>query len=551
MQTDIVSEANPTQPTLVFEDVVADSSLAGPIHKTISTASSSFGSRPTCFKNLISECLFVLTTTFAIGQSSMLTGALIVMSASIQKGLSMNDSEVTWLAAGLSLTSGSFLLFFGRVADLFGRRMQLLYSMITFTAFMLIVGFSQNAIMAEVFLALAGISCAAVVPPAIGKLGAIYEKPSPRKNRAFACFSAGNPVGFVVGALIGGIATDIASWRAPFFVITVIYFFITIAAWFTTPHDAEQSLGGFNLETLKKMDWLGAFLAVAGLAMFTAAFTLAPDAGHGWASSYVIALLVVGVVLISAFLWWQSVFKYPLMPLRVWKDRNFSLLVASLCLAFYGFNSNFFWAALGWQRSYLNSPLEVAIKLLPAAIGGILVNIAAALLMHRVSNKLLSIIAAIAAMASSALFSAASKNISYWALFFPAQILAVMGADIAFCVTNLYVMSTLSPEQQSVAGGMFQTTTRLAGAVGLGVTTTVFAAAGGNTRVSTDVPWRPYQATSWAALVGAVLGLCLTPFLTIGKQGHRQKAATAVEGENVGLQSVSRREESVEGKEVV
>lgn len=85
-------------------------------------------------------------------------------------------------------------------------------------------------------------------------------------------------------------------------------------------------------------------------------------------------------------------------------------------------------------------------------------------------------------------------------------------------------MSALPPEQQSVAGGMFQTTTRLVSAVGLGVSTTVFASAGGSTEVSDNVSWRPYQATFWVSLVGAVLGLALTPFLTIGKQGNRHKS---------------------------
>ena len=98
-------------------------------------------------------------------------------------------------------------------------------------------------------------------------------------------------------------------------------------------------------------------------------------------------------------------------------------------------------------------------------------------------------------------------------------------------------MSSLPSEQQSVAGGMFQTVTRLATTVGLGVATTVFAAAGGSTEVSESVPWRPYQSTFWVSLVGAVIGLALTPFLTIGRQGHRQKAETHVEH---GIQDVSK-----------
>ena len=334
MNNELTQDKKPSDPTVTSaSESSREMTLGAPLRISDTTASDPYGSRPQCFPNFLSECLFVLTTTFAIGQNGVLTGALIVMTASIQKGLNMSSAEVTWLVAGMSLTSGAFLLFFGRVADLFGRRPVLIYSMAAFTICMLITGFSQTAIMAEIFLALSGVACAAVVPPAIGKLGAIYEKPSRRKNRAFACFSAGNPVGFVIGAVSAGIVTKISSWRASFWVIAVIYGFFTIAAWFTTPKDAEQSLGGLNVETLKQMDWIGAVLAVTGIALFTAAFTLAPDAEHGWATGYVIAMLIIGVLLISIFLYWQSIFKYPLMPLRVWRDRNFSLLVFSLCLA--------------------------------------------------------------------------------------------------------------------------------------------------------------------------------------------------------------------------
>lgn len=523
IQTTVDRSDSVDSPPIVFEDSVPETSIGAPIEPTASTASDIYGSMPKCFNSLLQECLFVVTTTFAVGMSSIMTGVLIVTTSRIQEGLNMSGSEVTWVLAGFSLTSGAFLLFFGRVADLFGRRMLLISSMAAYTVIMLITGFSQNALMAEIFLALAGIACASVVPPAIGKLGAIYERPSRRKNRAFAYFSAGNPVGFVLGAFIGGVVTDISSWRVPFWVITVIYAVFTTIAWFTTPKDAEQSLGGLNMETLKQMDWLGALLAVSGIALFIAAFTLAPDANHGWSTPYVLVMLILGVLLGTVFLYWQSIFKHPLMPLHVWRDRNFSLLIITLCLGYYGFTENFFWLSLGWQRAYKDSPLMVAVKLLPAALGGIVMNILAALLMHRVSNKLLFIIAAMCTVASSALLSASSKSISYWALYFPSQLFGVGGADISFCVTNLYVMSSLPPEQQSVAGGMFQTTTRIISAIGLGISTTVFSSAGGSTEIAADVSWRPYQATFWVSLVGAVIGLGFTPFLTIGKQGHRQK----------------------------
>ncbi|RMD39539.1 hypothetical protein DV735_g5600, partial [Chaetothyriales sp. CBS 134920] len=461
--------------------------------------------------------------TVAVGMSSFFGGATLCILDAVAADLDMSSAEVTWLNAGQNLAAGTLLLFFGRIADLFGRRLLLVYSMGLYTACMLAAGFATNAVYIDVFSGMIGICCAASLPPAIGKLGAVYEKPSYRKNRAFACFSAGFPTGFVLGAFLAGIATELASWRATFWVIAVIYGFFTLAAWWTVPPDTEQRLGGFNRETLAQFDFLGAFLAIAGLACLTAALTLGGDS-EAWKTPYVPALLAIGVVFIPSCVVWQHFCKHPLMPLHVWKDRNFTLLVAALCLGFYGFSGNLFWISLVWQRINQNSPLWVAIKLLPAAVGGILVNVAAALVMHRVSNKLLMFGAAIALVIASALWSALGPSYSYFELSFPALIFSVIGCDFQFTVTNMYIMSSMPSDKQSVAGGLFNTVSRLIAAVGLGVQTSVFNAAGGAATGPDSIKYRPYQATFWVSLVGAVAGMALVPFTTIGTQGARKPA---------------------------
>jgi len=94
------------------------------------------------------------------------------------------------------------------------------------------------------------------------------------------------------------------------------------------------------------------------------------------------------------------------MPLHSWKDRNFTLLNLMLCMRFYGFANNIFWLTLVWQRIDHCSPLEVALRLLPQAIGGLSVNFIVAMVMHRVSNMVLMIIRAVAYAISDALISA-------------------------------------------------------------------------------------------------------------------------------------------------
>ena len=76
--------------------------------------------RPACFTSTFQEVLFVLTATMAIAMSALLVGSVTVTSSFIGRDLNMSTAEITWITSASSLSSGAFLLFFGKVADLFG-----------------------------------------------------------------------------------------------------------------------------------------------------------------------------------------------------------------------------------------------------------------------------------------------------------------------------------------------------------------------------------------------------------------------------------------------
>jgi MFS family permease len=170
----------------------------------------------------------------------------------------------------LSLTSGSFLLFFGKLADMFGRRSMFLASLFLFAAFALGTGFSQDALTLIILNGVMGLMCALAVPPCQGILGSIYEKPSRRKNLAFASFSAGNPLGFVFGTIFSGIATQLFGWRAPFWLLAIIYLIVAIIAGFTVPVDDSDKLP-LTVDSFKQFDVIGAALIIGGIGLFSTA----------------------------------------------------------------------------------------------------------------------------------------------------------------------------------------------------------------------------------------------------------------------------------------
>src|SRR6201996_9114666 len=237
---------------------------------TTSISTSHYGGRPSCFTSTYQEIFVVLTATMAVGISSMSTGIVTVNSSFIGKELEMSTAEIIWLSAATSLSSGSFLLLFARIAVNFGRRRMFISSLFLFSVLCLGAGFANRGVTLDIINGFMGLMSAAAVPPAQGMLAVIYDVPSERKNAVFACFSAGNPLGFVFGLISGGIVSQIFNWRAGFWWLAIVFFVLTIVAIFVLPKD-DTPREKISKDTLRRFDLLGSLLAIAGTGLFAAA----------------------------------------------------------------------------------------------------------------------------------------------------------------------------------------------------------------------------------------------------------------------------------------
>jgi predicted MFS family arabinose efflux permease len=111
--------------------------------------------------------------------------------------------------------------------------------------------------------------------------------------------------------------------------------------------------------------------------------------------------------------------------------------MATFCLGFMGFSAVSFYLSLYLQEVKHQTALEITVKLLPMVVSGVLVNVVCGLVLHRVSNKVLTGIGALAYTASFLILSFMKEDATYWAFIFPALVLVVVGADIQFNVTNV------------------------------------------------------------------------------------------------------------------
>ncbi|PVH80480.1 MFS general substrate transporter [Cadophora sp. DSE1049] len=473
--------------------------------------------RPKQFRNLFEECIFVFTAMMAIASTTFIQGVIVINTGTIGRDLSMTPAQVTWIAAAIGLASGSFMLFFSKTADLFGRKLQLLFGLFLLSLFSLLTAFAPNALSINVLCGFLGLGTAIIAPPAIGTLFATYPQ-GKRRNRVTGALGVGNPLGFILGSISSGVATKYASWRQSFIVIAVFFFVMAGAAVWTVP--AIPRAG--NPEALvKQFDYLGTFLTVAGLACVSAALTEAPQLG--WHSYKVLILLFLGLVSLSLFAIWENHAPFPLLPPSIFQNSTFTMSIICVGLGYMSFITNQFWISMYMQDIQVLAPLHIAVRLMPQAIIGVVWSYLGQALVSCISGRVLMGIGGLGYLGGAVLMLFVKPETSYWALLFPSLCVTVIGADFQFIVSNLYISSRLQPSQSSLGAGILQTALRLSISLGLAITSAIYGAMAQTPQGRTNTTF-PFSRVFLCTIIISSLSLIFVPFLQIGRQGKKQSS---------------------------
>lgn len=146
--------------------------------------------------------------------------------------LNISSASSTWPASAFSLTVASFLLIFGRAADIFGGYPVFVAGLVWLTIWSLIAGFSTDEIMLDFCRALQGLGPAAFLPSSIMILGSIY-RPGPRKNIVFSIYGACAPLGFFIGIFFAGLTAEYTTWGVSLFSVIQKHSCFFFLSWIT------------------------------------------------------------------------------------------------------------------------------------------------------------------------------------------------------------------------------------------------------------------------------------------------------------------------------
>jgi len=421
---------------------------------------------------------------------------------SMAADLGFAAADLSWVANAYTLLFGGFLLLGGRVGDLIGRRRTFVLGVLVFSAASLAGGLAQEPVWLVAARAAQGLAAAFVAPSALSLLLVAFPE-GRQRNRALGVWGAVAATGGAAGGLVGGTLTEWLGWASVMYVNVPIGLLVAWLAPRVLPAGEPQVDGG-------GFDLAGALTVTAGLGLAIYALVDANDTG--WGSLQTLGLLALAAALLAAFVVIEARSARPLVPLRIFADRNFSVANLVAVLNTMAMFPTFFLLTLYLQRVLGITPLGAGLAFLAISGSLLLSTLNGPRLAQRFGSRPTMALAMAVTAAGLAWFGFISPDGSVLGDIIGPSIITGLGAGVAWTASAAAATSGANPQDAGLRSGVLIASQQVGGAVGLGVVAAVAAGIGGS-------PNDPVAFTAglsaglWLAAVIAAIGAAITVWL--------------------------------------
>ncbi|MCX7522962.1 DHA2 family efflux MFS transporter permease subunit [Microbacterium sp. STN6] len=395
-----------------------------------------------------------------VGFFMILVDSTIVSVANpkIMEGLKTDINSVIWVTSAYLLAYAVPLLITGRLGDRFGPKNLYLIGLVLFTAASAWCGFSGDINMLITARVFQGLGASLMTPQTMSVITRTF--PPDRRGAAMGLWGSVAGVATLVGPILGGVLVDGFGWEWIFFVNVPVGIVAFVLAWRLVPKLTTHS---------HRFDILGVVLSAVG--MFLLVFGIQEGENYDWGTIIgpisVWSLIIAGIIVLAGFVVWQHFNRAePLLPLRLFRDRNFSLANAGITTVGFTITSLSLPLIFYFQIVLGLTPTQSALMLVPMALlSGGLAPVAGKLV-DRFPPRYIAVAGMLLLAASLVWYSALlSPGASIWMLLAPSALLGLANAGI-WSPLSTTATHNLPPRDAGAGSGVYNATRQVGAVLG-------------------------------------------------------------------------------------
>jgi EmrB/QacA subfamily drug resistance transporter len=357
-----------------------------------------------------------------------------------------------WVSNAYLLTLGSLILVGGSLGDLYGERRIFTLGVVGFGVVSVICAIAPSIEVLVAGRALQGVFGALLTPSALAVI--VSSFPPDERGAAIGSWTAWGGIAFVIGPLLGGWLIDVATWRwlfainVPFVVATVIIVRMAVS---------ERVREGPQV----RLDFLGATLCALGLA--GPVFALIRQPSVGWGSPEVLVPALAGLVMLALFIAHEARTLHPMLPLGLFRRRNFSIGNLETLAMYGGLSAVLFFLVLFLQQVAGYDALQAGLATMPITIVMFTLSRRAGRLADRFGPRLFMGGGPLVAAAGLAMLMRIDAHVDYFTDVLPALLIFALGLSATVAPLTATVLADADENNAGIASGVNNAVARVAG----------------------------------------------------------------------------------------
>ncbi|GAA4655370.1 MFS transporter [Arthrobacter cryoconiti] len=405
----------------------------------------------------------ILASFVAFLDGAIVTVALPAMTRELGGGL----TTAQWVVDAYLLSLGSLILIAGSLSDSFGRVRILRAGLILFGVASLACAVAPDALTLIVARAVQGAGAALLVPSSLAMITATFSGAS--QGKAIGSWTAWTGTAFLAGPLLGGLLVDYASWRLIFAlnVIPIAGTLLLLKGLVMPAPEPEQA----PAPVPNRVDLPGALLASIGLA--GTVFALIEQGRLGWGSPGVVVPFVLGIAALAAFIWWETRAPAPMMPLGLFRKRNFGMGNVATTFIYAGVSIGQLMVVLFLQEVAGFTAAMAGVASVPTAVVMLVLSGSFGTLAGKYGPRFFMTVGPVVAGLGYLAMATTTEPFNFWLHILPGMLIYSLGLAITVAPLTAAILGAVPPSQSGIGSAINNAVSRVAGLIAVALAGTL------------------------------------------------------------------------------